>query len=122
MNELDNVSNFYCHVQVDEKNKDILTSIKEYAASHAGESFYVLKEPLVSGDYDYSYKENMLGIFSPTHAIVFIDLMNAEDSYEGLDYASDLPDEFAESVENFIQDWFALSAQYKYKKHSRTTS
>lgn len=116
MSELDNVSNFYCHVQVDEKNKGVLASVKKYAASHAGESFYVLKEPLVSGDYDYSYKENMLGIFSPTHAIVFIDLMNAEDSYEGLDYASDLPDEFAESVENFIQDWFALSAQYKYKK------
>lgn len=116
MNELDNVSNFYCHVQVDEKNKDILTSIKEYAASHAGESFYVLKEPLVSGEYDYSYKENMLGIFSPTHAIVFIDLMNENDSCKELDDASDLPDEFDESVENFIQDWFALSAQYKYKK------
>ena len=116
MNELDNVSNFYCHVQVDEKNKEILASVKKYAALHAGESFYVLKEPLVAGEYDYSYKENMLGIFSPTHAIVFIDLMNQDDSCEGLDEADDLPDEFDESVENFIQDWFALSAQFKYKK------
>lgn len=97
------------------KNKNILASVKKYAASHDEEFFYVLKEPLMNGEYDYSYKENMLGVFSPTHAVVFIDLMNTDNSYRGLD-DFDLPNKFAESIEDFIQDWFALSAQYNYKK------
>lgn len=95
---------FYNHVEENEKNKDIIKELKEYAKNNHNEQIYIINTPLGENKYRYDYKENAIVILSPKHQIIFLDLDNNEDKFE-------------EYYEDFIEDLGFISNKFKYQEH-----
>lgn len=106
MNKRNIVENslFYNHVELNEKNKDAIKQLEEYAKSNHNEQIYVINAPLSENKYSYGYEENAVIILSPKHKIIFLDLNNDSDKFE-------------EYYEDFIEDLSSLSDKFKYKEH-----
>ncbi len=99
---------FYNHVEVNEKNENIIRQLEEYAKNNSNEQIYVINAPLGENKYSYSYQENAIVILSPKHKIIFFDFKNNEEQFE--EYYEDF-------IEDFIEDLSSLSDKFKYKEY-----
>lgn len=95
---------FYSHIEVNEKNEDIIKQLEQYAKNNSNEQIYVVNAPLGENKYSYSYQENAIVILSPKHKIIFFDLKNDEEQFE-------------EYYEDFIEDLSSISDKFKYKEY-----
>jgi len=95
---------FYNHVESNDKNKNIIDQIEEYAKDNPNEQIYIINTPLGENKYRYDYKENAIVILSPKHQIIFLDLDNNEDKFE-------------EYYEDFIEDLGFISNKFKYQEY-----
>ncbi len=95
-------SSFYCHVEKNSLNQNIIEDLENFVNNGSNEQIYILNAPLSENKYSYSYQENALVVLSPNHKIIFIDLLNNQKEFE---YYYD----------DFIEDLSSLSDKYNYK-------
>ena len=94
---------FFNHVRENETNKHIIQKFEEYVESNPDEQIYLITAPLGEQKYQYEYEENTLVILSPKHKIIFLDLIDDEDTFE-------------EYYEDFMEDLSSLSDKFNYKQ------
>ena len=95
-------SSFYCHVEKNSLNQNIIEDLEKFVNDNRNEQIYILNAPLSENKYSYNYQENALVVLSPNHKIIFIDLLNNQKEFE---YYYD----------DFIEDLSSLSDKYNYK-------
>ena len=93
----------FCHVKITETNLKYIQEIDRYFEKSFPDQVYVISKPLV-GSYEYDYDYGTLIVLSPNHKIVFIDLLNKQDSFDNF-------------VDDFIHDVGSISDTYDYMKH-----
>ncbi|MGJ0314622.1 DEAD/DEAH box helicase [Aliarcobacter cryaerophilus] len=94
---------FYCHVEKNGLNQEIIENLEKFVNENKGEQIYIINAPLSENKYSYDYQENALVLLSPNHKIIFIDLKNNIN-------------EFKNYYDDFIEDLSSLSDKYKYKE------
>ena len=94
---------FYCHVEKNGSNQEIIESLEEFVNENKNEQIYIINAPLSENKYSYDYQEDALVLLSPNHKIIFIDLKNNTN-------------EFKNYYDDFIEDLSSLSDKYKYKE------
>lgn len=94
---------FFNQVEENEKNKEVIQKVEQYAKCNPSEQIYIVTSPL-GEKYNYEYEENALVILSPKHKIIFLDLKNDKDS-------------FGEYYEDFIEDLSSIADKFDYKEH-----
>ena len=67
---------FYCHVEKNGLNQEIIENLEKFVNENKGEQIYIINAPLSENKYSYDYQENALVLLSPNHKIIFIDLKN----------------------------------------------
>lgn len=95
---------FYCHVEKNSLNQDIIDILEKFVNENNNEQIYIINAPLSENKYSYDYQEKALVLLSPNHKIIFVDLNNN-------------PKEFDDYYDDFIEDLSSLSDKYKYKDY-----
>ena len=95
---------FYCHVEKNSLNQDIIGILEKFVNENQNEQIYIINAPLSENKYSYDYQEKALVLLSPNHKIIFVDLNNN-------------PKEFDNYYDDFIEDLSSLSDKYKYKDY-----
>ncbi len=95
---------FYCHVEKNSLNQDIIDILEKFVNENKNEQIYIINAPLSENKYSYDYQEKALVLLSPNHKIIFVDLNNN-------------PKEFGDYYDDFIEDLSSLSDKYKYKDY-----
>ena len=91
---------FYKQIKVNALNKPVISIFEKYARQHPDFQIFIITSPL-GERYMYQYEENALIALVPNHKLIFINLTDDKESFDGY-------------VDEVTLDLNSISDKYKY--------